>query len=297
MTRIAQLALAVMWLGACAGCDNRPASREPANDVTHTDAAKRIVTLSPHLAELVFAVGAGELLVGVSAYTDFPESAAALPLVGDSFNVDHEQLTLLEPDLLLSWSSGTPAHVVDDLRTRGFRVETIRTVGLADVAAALRRIGTLTGHDQQAQAAARAFEEGIRQLQEADAGSAPIDVFYQVDARPLYTINGAHYVSELIAICGGVNIFADLGGLAPLVSFESVLERNPEVILASSDAGAGVFDAWRRWHDMAASRYGNFFLMPANEIGRATPRLLTAAGAVCSALQTARRNRESYAND
>ena len=69
---------------------------------------ERIVTLSPHLAELVFATGAGDLLVGVSAYTDFPREAALLPVVGDAFNLDLEQLALLQPDLLLAWETGTP---------------------------------------------------------------------------------------------------------------------------------------------------------------------------------------------
>jgi len=240
-------------------------------------AVQRIVTLSPHLAELVFAVGAGELLAGVSAYTDYPAAAADLPVIGDAFNVDQERLTLLEPDLLLAWDSGTPAHVVDDLRTRGFRIEVIATAGLVDVASV--------------------FEHDVEVLAANALGTSSISVFYQVDARPLYTINGDHYVSELISLCGGNNIFADLDGLAPLVSVEAVLERDPEVIMASSDAGPDAFVEWDRWTDLAANRYQNRFLMPANEIGRATPRLLVAAGAVCKALASSRENREARMND
>lgn len=257
----------------------------------------RIVTLSPHLAELVFAVGAGDLMVGVSAYTDYPEAATNLPVVGDAFNLDQEQLTLLHPNLLLSWETGTPAHVVDELRTRGYRVEVISTTALDDLPKALMKLGTLTGREDEASTVARNFSQGIRALADAAADAEAIRVFYQVNTHPLYTINGEHYLSELIEVCGGVNIFADLSGLAPLISVESVLEREPEVILASSDAGTRAFDEWERWSDMAAMKYGNRFLLPANEIGRATPRLLVGAAALCDALKNSRENRRRIVSD
>lgn len=258
--------------------------------------ALRVVTLSPHLAELVFSVGAGDLLVGVSAYTDYP-AAATLPVIGDAFNLDQERLTLLEPDLLLAWDSGTPIHVIDELRNRGFRVEVITTTNLGDIPHALTAIGKLTGRLQTAESAAAEFTMQLGSIAAKYEAASPIRVFYQVDARPLYTINGDHFLSQLIDTCGGVNIFQDLDGLAPLVSVEAVLERNPEVLLASSDAGSSAFDEWDRWSDIAANRYGNRFLMPANEIGRATPRVLTGATAMCDAIETGRKNREDVRSE
>lgn len=272
-------------------------------DQTKTTAAERdtgdprIVTLSPNLAELVFAIGAGDLMVGVSAYTDYPEAAANLPVVGDAFNLDQEQLAVLQPNLLLSWETGTPAHVVDELRGRGYRVEVISTTTLDDLPAALAQIGKLTGREENAHVVAAEFTRGLDELAKAAADTEPIRVFYQVQAHPLYTINGDHYLSEIIEICGGTNIFSELGGLAPLISVESVLEREPEVILASSDAGSQAFDEWERWSDLPAMRYGNRFLMPADEIGRATPRLLIGASAVCGALEKGRENRRRMDND
>ena len=181
-------------------------------------------------------------------------------------------------------------HVVDELRTRGYRVEFVSTTGLYDVSAALVQIGTLTGREDGAIVAAANYESSLGELAAEHRDRSPVRVFYQVDVRPLYTINGDHYLSQLIDLCGGDNIFADLGNLAPLISVESVLERDPEVILASSDAGAQAFDEWQRWSDMAAVRSDNQFLMPANEIGRATPRLLVGARAVCAALDQGRQN-------
>ena len=251
-----------------------------------------IVSLSPHLAELVFAVGAGDMLVGVSAYTDYPDAAANLPVVGDAFGLDQERLAVMQPDVLLAWKSGTPAHVVDEIRARGYRVEVITTTSIDDVANAMQRIGEITGHADDASVAIHDFENKLQKLITKHVDAEPIRVFYQIATRPLYTVNAEHFVSEMIEICGGTNVFADLGGLAPLIGVEAVLQRNPEVILASTDAGPDAFLEWERWTDLAANRYANRFLMPADEIGRATPRLLLAVGAMCEALEQGRRNRE-----
>ena len=251
----------------------------------------RVVTLAPNIAELVFAVGAGDQLVGVSAWSDYPRDLLDLPAVGDAFMVDQEQLAFLNPDLLLVWESGTPLHTVDELRKRGYRVETIRTRGLDDVGTALRRVGELTGRQEQANEVAEEFVAGLQSLREQYANQPPIDVFYQVSARPLYTVNREHYVSGLIDICGGRNIFDDLDDLAPAISAEAVIDRDPEVMLASTDAGDDAFAEWNRWPSLAAIRYGNQYLLPADEIGRATPRLLIAGNAMCLALSRARTNR------
>ena len=281
MTRLRYLLLILISLSAC----------EVFAD-TNSESRQRIIALSPHLAELVFAVGAGDRLIGVSAYTDFPEAAAKLPVVGDAFMLDLERLTVLKPDLLLAWQGGTPAHVIDELRSRDYQVEVITTTSLDDIPVTLRRIGDLTGQVTTANAAADSFVNGLDSLKDLASDAATIAVFYQVSKRPLYTINGDHYVSQLIEICGGRNIFADLGKLAPLIGVEAVLGRDPEVMLAADDAGPDAFGEWQHWPGMAANRYGNQFLMPAAEIGRATPRLLEAGAAICKALEEGRKNRE-----
>lgn len=268
-------------------CACTDAPEPPAAATTHS----RLVTLAPNLTELVFAAGAGDTLVGVSAYSDFPEYATRLPVIGDAFVVDQERLAVLQPDLLLVWQSGTPEHVVDELRSIGYNVEVIRTRKLADVAAALRRIGVLTNNSEQADVVATAYTERLRNIGLRYESAAQLRVFYQVDRRPLYTVNGEHYVSELISLCGGSNVFDDLNELAPAIGVEAVVARDPEVMLASSDAGLDAFAEWQRWPHIAANQYQNQFLMPADEIGRATPRLLVAAQAVCDALQEARARR------
>lgn len=282
MIRRASLVLATLCLTACA----ETPKPEPQSAVY-----ARIVSLAPSLTELVYAAGAGDTLVGVSAYSDYPPAALELPIIGDAFTVDQEQLALIQPDALLVWESGIPEHVVEDLQRIGYQVEIIRSRSLLDVALGLRRIGELTGRQAEANAAADKFLADLNALKDRYADAAAVSVFYQVYQRPLYTINGDHYVSELIEVCGGQNIFAELDLLAPAVAVEAVLELDPEVMLASSDAGDKAFVEWQRWPNLTAVSNGNQYIMPADEIGRATPRLISAGEAVCEALQTARSKR------
>ena len=286
------LAYLVVLVCSFAGCTGSPNGESATVNAQAGTEELRIVSLAPHIAELLFAVGAGESLVGVTAYTNYPAAAANLPQVGDAFAVDQERLAVLEPDLLLAWKSGTATHVVDELRKQGYRVEVVETTGLGDVADALRHIGRLTGREFQANRLAQDFEQGLRDLSGRYREAPPISVFYQVSNRPLYTVNGDHYVSELITICGGLNIFADLNNLAPMVDVEAVLARNPEAMLASDDSQEDAFGVWQRWPELAATRHGNFFFLPADEIGRATPRLLEAGRTLCETLDAARRNRQ-----
>ncbi len=284
MTRALVLACFCALLFAC----SKPATESP-----HSGPAERVVTFAPHLSEIMFAIGAGDRLVGVSSWSDFPREVLKLPEIGDAFTVDQEQLSLLQPDLLLVWESGMPVHTVDELRSRGYRVESIRTRNLADVSAAMIRIGELTGQDTAAGAAARQFDEALETLREQNRDAETIDVFFQITARPLYTVNRDHFISELVSLCGGRNIFDDLDELAPAVSVEAVLDRDPEVMLAGTNAGDDVFDEWVRWPDLAANRFGNQFLLPDETIGRPTPRLVMAGRSVCIALDQARRNRSA----
>jgi len=248
----------------------------------------RVVTLAPHLAELVFAAGAGERLAAVTASTDSPPAAAALPRIGDAFRVDMERIAVIDPDLILAWEGGTPEALTDRLAELGYIVMVVRTRSVADVAAAIRRIGERLG---TAATAERAAEKFLRELGAAVSGQSdarPLRVFYEVASRPLYTVNGGHYISELIRLCGGRNVFSDLGELAPVVTVESVLSRNPEVILAPAGE-AGALERWRAWQSLAAVRAGNLRTVPPDTLARPSPRLVQGAADICAAIDASRR--------
>lgn len=283
MTRLVALVATVLsCMTLLPGCERAADTPRPSSDAT------RIVTLAPHLAELVFAAGAGDSLVGVSAYSDFPPEVARIEVVSDAFTVDQERLRLLSPDLVLAWQSGTPSHVIDELQAAGYRVEAIPTRGLVDIAAAIRRIGELTGRTSAANDVAAKFEADLDALRHHYAARRAVSAFYQVSLQPLYTINGEHYIGELIALCGGDNVFADVGELAPAVSVEAVVDRDPEAVFAGSADGDAAFAEWRRWPHLTANRYDNYFSVDSDEVTRPSLRLVAAAGRICADLDIAR---------
>lgn len=249
---------------------------------------KRIVSLAPHLTELAFAAGAGSQIVATVEYSDYPNEARAITRIGDAFSIDFERLLALSPDLVLAWESGTPIQTVERIRNLGLRVDTIEIRRLAQIAPVLRSLGELAGTSQIASAAAAQFEREIRALREEYRERKPVSVFLQISARPLYTVNGEHIMSEIVSLCGGTNVFADLNALAPAIGIEAVIAADPDVILSSDESIDAPAEQWKRWTSMRAVREGNIFALPADDLSRPTTRLARGARAVCQALDEAR---------
>lgn len=271
----------LLWLAAVLG--SLAASAAP---------APRIVSLAPHLTEIAYAAGAGAALVGTVEYSDYPEAARALPRVGDSWRVDLERVLALRPDLVLAWSSGTPRATIERLRALRLQVVEVPTYRLADVPAALRRVGDLAGSRPAAEPAAARFEAEVRRLREQHAGARTLAVFVQIDDEPIFTVNGRHVISEVVELCGGRNVFADLPQIAPQVDVEAVLARDPQVILSTDDTIADPRAQWLRWPQLAAVRHGTIYALPSDTVARASPRLVEGVAAVCGALDDARRRLE-----
>jgi iron complex transport system substrate-binding protein len=249
----------------------------------------RIVSLAPHLTEIAYAAGAGASLVGTVDYSDYPQAARALPRVGDGWSVDYERVLSLRPDVVLAWTSGTPRATIERLQALQLRVVEIATFRLADVPAALRRVGDLAGTRAAAEPVAARFEADVRRLRHEHAGATPVTVFVQIDDAPLFTVSGRHVISEVVELCGGRNVFAGLPQVAPQVDVEAVLARNPQVILTTDDTIADPQAQWRRWSQLAAVRHGAIYAMPSDTVARASPRLVEGARAICDALDDARR--------
>lgn len=271
--------LAVALLGLAAGAAPPP----------------RIVSLAPHLTEIAYAAGAGTALVGTVAYSDYPAAARALPRVGDAWRVDLERVVALRPDLVLAWSSGTPRPTIERLRGLGLRVVEVPTFRLADVPAAVRRVADLAGTRTAAEPVAVAFEAEVGRLRERHARARPVTVFVQIDDEPLFTVNGGHVISEVVELCGGRNVFADLAQIAPQIDAEAVLARDPQVILSTDDTVGDPRASWLRWERLTAVRRGTIYALPSDLVARASPRLVDGVQAVCAALDDARRRLEAPA--
>lgn len=251
--------------------------------------AQRIIALAPHIAETLFAAGAGERLVGTVDYSDYPEAAKKVPRVGSYARLDMEAVLALKPDLVIAWQSGnSPAHV-EKLKQLGLPVFITQPDRIEDIARDLDRYGLLLGNPEGARAA-DAFRARLASLRAQYAGRPKVRVFYQVWRDPLTTVAGKQIIGDVIRLCGGENVFASLDQMAPNVSVEAVLAANPEAIVASGmgDARPEWLDDWKRWPQLTAVARDNLFYVPPDLIQRQTPRLLDGAERLCRQLDIAR---------
>jgi iron complex transport system substrate-binding protein len=252
--------------------------------------ARRIVSLAPHVTELLFAAGAGARVVGVAEYSDHPAPARALPRVGSSGSIDLEAVLALKPDLVIAWQTGNRRQQYEQLEKLGIAVFVSEPHALDDIARTLEQFGTLASTEADARAAAQAFRVRHDALARRYSGRPPVSVFYQIWDRPLMTVNGRHLISEVIALCGGRNVFADLPILAPTVTEEAVLAAAPEVIVASGTGNTRPvwLDDWRRWRTLPAVVRDNLHFIEPGLLQRHTPRILDGAARLCEQLDQAR---------
>lgn len=255
--------------------------------------AQRIVTLAPNLAEIVFAAGAGARLIGVARFSDYPEAVRRLPQVGDGARVDLERIIALRPDLILAWKSGNQAGDVARLEKLGFPVFVTEPARLSDIPRLLRAVGTLAGTLPAAERAVDEYNNKINNLRSLFGSHPPLRVFYEIWHRPLLTVNGQHIISDVLALCGGRNVFADSPALTPLVSIEAVLAAQPDVILGggSSDGAKEFVSQWRKLRIGALRTLPAYFIAP-DTIQRSTPRIIEGVKAVCEALEKVRTSRQ-----
>ena len=253
--------------------------------------AHRVVTLAPALAELVYAAGSHDQLVGVSAYSDFPEMAKHKPQVADANGISFEALLALKPDLVLAWKGGTRPNDIARLESLGINVFVIEIRALADVPRAIRTIGRLVGRPQFANVPERfaaTFESKLEQLQLAGRNKSPVRVFFEISQLPLMTINGKHFISETMKLCGGENVFADVAQMVTEPSREELLKRGADVILRPASIHKDVARDGTLYTGLEAYQSGRMYALNADWVLRPGPRVLLAAGEICAALDRAR---------
>lgn len=255
--------------------------------------AQRIVSLAPHLTELLFAVGAADRLVATVAHADFPAAAREIPRIGTATQLDLERLMAARPDLIIAWDSGSPRAPLERLERLGLTIYYSEPSDFGGIGKDLRRLGRLTGSDDLAERAARDFEEKIDALRTRHADRPPVTVFYQVWDQPLMTVNDAHLIGEAIRLCGGRNVFGHLEVLVPRPGRETVLAADPEAIVSGGpgEDRPDWLEPWEHWTGLTAVRRDNLFFIPPSLIQRHTPRISEGTRMLCEALETARSRR------
>jgi iron complex transport system substrate-binding protein len=261
--------------------------------VTLPRPAQRVISMAPHVTELLFSAGGGKRIVGAINYSDHPPEARAIPTVGSNSQLDLERVVALKPDLLIVWQSGNTARQIEQLERLGIPVFRSEPRTLEQVAASIERFGQLLGTQAQAEAAAAAYRSQLARLAMRYGKRPTVTVFYQVWDKPLYTLNGKQIVSDAIRLCGGRNVFADLSVLAPEVGVEAVLQWDPEAIVAGDEHAPGDrgVNIWKAYSSLRAVQRNNLFALDGELLTRPGPRTVLGAAQLCEKLELARRRR------
>ena len=254
--------------------------------------ATRILALAPHIVENVYSAGAGDLLVGSVNYANFPPEAESLPQVGGYNKYNIEAIAALKPDVIFAWQSGTPQHFFDKIKQLGIPLYLDEPSTMQEVATAVRNIGVLTGKQDIAEPVVKQYLDELAILRQSQVGKTPLKIFYQVWHDPIYTINGKQIISDVLSLCGGKNIYAGEKIKAPIITIESLIERNPDVIITGTNHQSGVEPLlrWQQWPTMTAVKTNNLFTVNADIVSRHTIRLIQGAQSVCKKFDIARNN-------
>ncbi len=262
------------------------------NSVRLEQPATRIISLAPHLTEIVFAAGAGDKLIGVVSYSDHPPAALDIPIIGSYNSINYEALVALQPDLVLVWNSGNGQELAARLEALGLTVFVSEPKRLPDIARSLNKIGILSGTVSVAEKAAAKYLTRYQALVADNSSKAPVNVFLEVWHEPMMTVNGTHIISDSIELCGGINIFADALPLVPRISVESVVRGNPDVIIATGMANERPewLDNWLIWPDLSAVKSNSLHSINPDLIGRHSPRILQGVTQLCDYFDRARKS-------
>lgn len=258
--------------------------------VTLAAPANRIVALAPHIVENLYSAGAGEKIVGVVSYSNYPLEAKQLKQVGSYNAFSVETIASLKPDLIVMWGSGNGMQALQKLKALDIPVFVSEPRLLSDIPRDIRLLGELAGTLKTAEAQAVHIEQAFADLATQFASKEKLTVFYQVWNNPLQTLNGEHLISQVIELCGGKNIFWDTKNLAPKINIESVLLRNPDTIVASgmSQTRPGWLDEWLAYPSLQAVKNNALFFVDADYLQRPTARVVTGAESVCHQLDSVR---------
>lgn len=237
--------------------------------------ALRIVTLSPHAAELVAAAGAADRLAGVVAFTDQPPESAGLPVIGDARGLDRERIIALQPDLVVAWPEGNRPTDLKWLADRGIGIFESAPASLDDIPREIRALARLTGTKDAGEEAARRLQARIERLRAAGTGAAPIYWFYQLWSRPPMTFGGRALLTEALAECGAMNVFAGVPRYSFTPDPESLLQAAPDVEIIPAENGEAT----------ALTSAPRTLRVEADSLYRPGPRLVAAVGALCGALR------------
>jgi iron complex transport system substrate-binding protein len=250
--------------------------------------AQRIVTLAPFLTELVYSAGAGERLVGVGSFSDYPPEAKKLPEVATGAGFSLEQLAKLKPDLVIAWRDGFRKDDIERISGYGATVFVAQARRLEDIPRLLIAIGAMTGRNTEAVSVD--FTTRIEKLRRANINKPRVRVFLEIWHRPLTTISGNHFMNEGLEICRGENVFQDLEGVSPKVDWEDIFAKEPYAIVgAGSAASLDEFRGnWTIRTGLQAVKENRLIYLEGDAFLRPSLRIVEGIAQLCDALDKLR---------
>lgn len=287
-----RLLLGILLLVACGSASSRDAAGpillvDDAGDTLRLERpARRVVSLIPATTEWLFAIGAGEQVVGRTKWCDYPEAALAVPNVGDGLSPNLEVVVGAAPDLVILYQSPQNRDAAERLRALGVAVLTLRTDRLADMVRQIAQLGQATGHAAAAARLTRTFERDLAVATVAEPLHRPSVLLLAWDQPPIVLGEGS-FLSELVTRAGGRNVFDDLAAPSGQVGLEAIAGRNPDLVLTTSEGPPPIADR-PEWRTVEAVRGGRFVRVTGSEFSRPSPRAPAAvrelAGRIAAAL-------------
>ncbi len=248
---------------------------------------QRVVSLNPTTTELMFALGAGQRLVGRSRWDVFPSAAVDVPDVGDALRPNVERILAAEPDLVILYESPENVAAVDRLRSSGVATLVLRIDLLKELRHAFDTLGVMLGDTVQARVVRDSVFATLDRVRASTAGLPRPSVFWHVWHSPIITIGARSYLTELIDIAGGRNVYSDLAAPSAPVALEDIVRRNPDYVLAGPNSAQRIREE-PRWRAVRAVRDNRVVVFDTVLVGRPSVRLGEAAESLARLLHPGR---------
>ena len=249
-----------------------------------------IVTLAPHIVEILYEIDAGEEIVGTIEYSDFPQQANNIPVIGGYHGLQIEKIVALNPDVIFAWRSGNKATDLEQLARLGFTIIYSNPSKIDNVASELRQFGHVLNKQALAEQAATNFEITLATIRQQYANKKPIKVFYQLWSQPMMTINKNTWIHQLVEICQGNNVFANSTSDYPQISIENVVVAKPELIIIADEKSKTIqpLIQWQKWPEIPAVKANAFIHVNADLLHRFSTRMLSGLDDMCSKIDNTR---------
>ncbi len=250
---------------------------EIGRNVDIPDNPTRIVSCAPSITEILYDLGLGDRVAGVTNFSDYPPEARKKPRVGSYIQINIEQVLALNPDLIIATYDGNKRETVDMLAGLGIPVYVVYPENIPALLKTIVDIGAITGVRELAEKRSQGFRERLEKVAQKAADQKKVRVLVQIGDSPFVTVGKDTIQDELIRLAGGLNVSGDSEIRYPQLSMEAVFERRPEVIIITSMKREGEFDseinAWKQWKSLPAVKNSRIHVINSDLVDRASPRV------------------------